>query len=110
MYALGRGRITKEEYRVARSIHSVPVMLLALVPALGAMAYAGSDTMVKNGLGRMLLDQSAHKVPFGLYGRLGLARITAPRTSESAAKDKVDRMCISSAQAVAEPVAIGIGD
>jgi hypothetical protein len=35
-----RGRITKEEYQVARSIHSVPVMVVALVPALGAMAYA----------------------------------------------------------------------
>lgn len=63
---------------MARSIHSVQVMLLALVPAVGAMAYAVSDTMVKKGLGRMLLDQSAHKVPFRLYDRLRLGRITAP--------------------------------
>jgi len=79
LYALGRGRMTRDEYQVARSIHSVPVMLLALVPALGALAYAASDTMVKRGLGRMLLDQSAHKVPLGLYGRLRLDRIFAPR-------------------------------
>ena len=79
-YALGKGRITKEEYRVARAVHSVPVMLLALIPAFGAMAYAASDPMVKGGLGRMLLDQSAHKVPFGLYDRLHLACLTAPRS------------------------------
>ena len=77
-----RGKITKEEYQVARSIHSVPVMLVALVPAIGAIGYAVSDTMVKRGLGRMLLDQSAHKVPFGLYERLRLDRITAPRSAK----------------------------
>jgi hypothetical protein len=77
-----RGKMTKEEYQVARSIHSVPVMLVALVPAIGAIGYAVSDTMVKRGLGRMLLDQSAHKVPFGLYERLRLDRITAPRSAK----------------------------
>jgi membrane-associated phospholipid phosphatase len=87
LYALGRGRISREEYLAARSIHSVPVMLLALVPALGAVSYAASDTMLKRGLGRMLLDQSAHKVPFGLYRRLRLARITAPRSREFAGGD-----------------------
>jgi hypothetical protein len=81
MVALGVGKISKEEYQVARSIHSVPVMLLALVPAIGAIGYAVSDTMLKRGLGRMLLDQSAHKVPFGLYERLRIDRITAPRSS-----------------------------
>ena len=85
-------------------------MLLALVPALGAMAYAGSDTMVKNGLGRMLLDQSAHKVPFGLYERLGLARITAPRATEMGGTDAVDGVSVSSAQVVAEPALVGLGD
>jgi hypothetical protein len=59
-------------------------MLLALVPAFGAIAYVASDTMIRNGLGRMLLDQSAHKVPFGLYRRLGLARVTAPRFPQPA--------------------------
>jgi undecaprenyl-diphosphatase len=87
LWTLGRGRITREEYRVARSIHSVPVMLLALIPALGALAYAASDTMVKRGLGRMLLDQSAHKIPFGLYDRLGLSRVIAPRSPEAVVPD-----------------------
>jgi len=82
MVALGLGKINKEEYKVASSIHSVPVMLVALVPAIGAIGYAVSDTMLKRGLGRMLLDQSAHKVPFGLYERLRVDRITAPRASQ----------------------------
>ena len=64
---------------MARSIHSVPVMRIALLPAFGAIAYVASETMVKKGLGRLLVDQSAYKMPFGLYRRLGLARFTAPR-------------------------------
>ena len=85
LYALARGRITREEYRVARSIHSVPVMLIALVPAFGAIAYVASDTMTKKGLGRLLVDQAAYKMPFKLYRRLGLARHTAPRLPQPAA-------------------------
>ena len=79
LYARARGRITGEEYRAARSAHRVPVMLLALVPVLGAVAYAASDTMVRKGLGRLLLDQAASSLPFGLYRRLGLRHIFAPR-------------------------------
>ena len=76
-------RITREEYREVRSIHTVPVMLLALVPAFGAIAYAVSDPMLK-GPGRMLVDQSASKLPFNLYLRLGLAHLTAPRSKKAA--------------------------
>ena len=47
LYARGTGRISGEEYRTARAIHSVPVMLLALVPAIGAIAYAGSEPDAK---------------------------------------------------------------
>jgi hypothetical protein len=116
LYALGSGRMTRDEYQVARSIHSVPVMLLALVPALGAMAYAASETMVKRGLGRMLLDQSAHKVPFGLYGRLRLGRIIAPRSPETgvghrvsmASGELVDRF--SPPDAMVEPLRVRIDD
>jgi hypothetical protein len=73
-----RGRITREEYRVARSIHSVPVMLLALVPAVGALAYGASDIMLKQGLGRMLIDHAAQKMPLRLYSRFHLARLIVP--------------------------------
>ena len=77
--SMRRGEMNNEEYQVARSVHSVPVMLLALVPALGAVSYAASDTITRKGLGRMLLDQAARKLPFRLYDRLGLARITIPQ-------------------------------
>ena len=80
LYDLARGNITREEYRVARSIHSIPVMLIALIPGFGAISYVARDTMVKTGLGRMLLDQTAHKLPFGLYRRLRLERVTMPRS------------------------------
>ncbi len=81
LYARGRGQITREQYQIACAIHSLPVMLLALIPAAGVMAYAASAPMIQGGLGRLLLDQSAHKIPFGLYERLHLARFTAPRAS-----------------------------
>ncbi|MCH9040526.1 MAG: hypothetical protein IIC23_14225 [Chloroflexi bacterium] len=68
-----RGRTTREEYRVEQSIHSIPVMLLSLVPGVGAISYVVSGIMIRNGLGRMLFDQAAYKLPFGLYRRLGLA-------------------------------------
>ena len=78
LLGLATGRMTREEYRAVRSIHTVPVMFLALVPAVGAIAYAVSDPML-NGPGRMLVDESASRLPFKLYRRLGLARFTAPR-------------------------------
>lgn len=79
------GRISGEEYKAARSTHSVPVMLISLVPGLGAVAYAASGTMMRDDLGRMLLDQSMYKLPFGLYRRLKLAKISAPRPVQPAA-------------------------
>jgi hypothetical protein len=82
--AYRRGRLTREEYEIARSIHTVPVMLFALIPAAGAVAYALSGPMVKGGLGRVLVDQSAHKIPFGLYHRLGLSRFTARQSASFA--------------------------
>jgi hypothetical protein len=83
LVAYRRRQITREEYDVARSIHTLPVMLFALIPAAGAVAYALSGPMMKGGLGRVLVDQSAHKIPFGLYHRLGLSRITARQLASS---------------------------
>jgi hypothetical protein len=88
LFGLATGRITREEYRAVRSIHTVPVMLLALVSVVGAVAYAVSDPML-NGPGRMLIDESASRLPFKLYRRLGLARFTAP-TGKKAASTTVD--------------------
>lgn len=74
-----RGKISKEEYQLAKSIHSVPVMIISLIPGVGAVAYVASGTMIKNGLARVLFDQGMHKLPFGLYRKLHLARILTPR-------------------------------
>jgi hypothetical protein len=79
LWALARRGITTHEYRKAQSIHSIPVMLIALLPGFGAIAYTASYTTMRKGLGRLLVDQAAYKMPFGLYRHLGLARITAPQ-------------------------------
>ena len=60
-------------------MHSVPVMMLSLVPGPGFVAYMASSVLRRSGLTRLLIDQSAHKLPFSLYQRLGLGRLTAPR-------------------------------
>ncbi len=83
LYGRATGKITKEEYRAIKSIHTVKVMLLALVPVVGAASYAVSDPMLK-GPGRLLMDESASRLPFKLYTRLHLARFTAPRTTMAA--------------------------
>ena len=78
-YDLARARITREEYAEARSIHSIPVMVISLIPGFGTIAYMASGTVRNTGLTRLLIDQIASKLPFRLYGRLGLANLTAPR-------------------------------
>lgn len=78
-YDLARGRITKDGYRSAQSLHSVPVMLLSLVPGLGTIAYFVSGTIIQSSLPRMAIDQFVHKLAPGPYYRLGLAHVTAPR-------------------------------
>ena len=55
-------------------------MLVGLLPVFGASAYLASETMMKRGLGKMLIDHSARKLPFHLYGRLGLVRVLARPT------------------------------
>ena len=78
-YDRARARITREEYAEARSIHSIPVMLISLIPGFGTIAYMASGTVRSTGLTRLLIDQIASKLPFRLYGRLGLSNLTAPR-------------------------------
>ena len=78
-YDLARARITREEYAEARSIHSIPVMVISLIPGFGTIAYMASGTVRNTGLTRLLIDQMASKLPFRLYGRLGLSNLTAPR-------------------------------
>ena len=77
-----RGDISAEEYAAARSIHSVPVMLLSLIPLVGAGAYLASGTLRRSGLTRLLIDQLAYKMPFSLYRRLHLAGLAAPKPTK----------------------------
>lgn len=60
------------------NIHSPVVMAIALVPALGAVAYGASRPLRRKLIIRLLLDQIALKLPFKLYTRLNLARLLPP--------------------------------
>jgi membrane-associated phospholipid phosphatase len=83
IYRRVRGRISQEEYQVEKSIHSIPVMLLSLIPGLGAISYVAGGTMLRSGLARILVDQSLCKLPFGMYRRLNMALIMTPRPARS---------------------------
>jgi hypothetical protein len=76
---LATGRITIEQHRIGRATHSIPVMLLAAVPGLGAVCYLAAGPMLKAGLAPLIIDQFLYKLPFRLYNRLQLSRITMPR-------------------------------
>lgn len=81
LYGHARGRLTREQYAEARTIHSIPVMLISLIPGFGTIAYMASGTVRNTGLTRLLIDQMATKLPFRLYGRLNLSKVTAPAAS-----------------------------
>ena len=83
LYGFVRGRSTREQYAEARSIHSIPVMLISLIPGFGTIAYMASGTVRNTGLTRLLIDQIAAKLPFRMYGRLSLSKVTAPARSVS---------------------------
>ena len=75
------GMLTSGEYATARSIHSWLVALLSAVPRIGAAAYLASSTIRRSGLSRIMLDQFAYQMPFSLYRRLHLARLTGRRSA-----------------------------
>ena len=60
------------------NIHTPLVMLIALVPAFGAVAYLASKPLRRKILVRLILDQTCHKLPFKLYTRMRLGRWLAP--------------------------------
>ena len=61
-----------------RDVHTPLVMALSIVPGFGAVAYLASRPLRNKLLVRLVLDQCASKLPFGLYRRMRLARLTAP--------------------------------
>ena len=62
----------------ASNIHSPLVMLLALVPSFGAVAYLAARPLRQKPLIRLMLDQTGQKLPFHLYARMRLGRLLAP--------------------------------
>ena len=65
------------EAREQCSIHTVPVMLLGLVPGFGAGAYLLAAPLRENpALAAIIFDRLLRKVPGRLYGRLHLVQLT----------------------------------
>ena len=75
-------------------------MLLALVPILGPVAYLASRPLRQSILIRLIIDETAWRLPFKLYHRLHLARwlarapqmleIPAPMKQAAAVSQSVD--------------------
>ncbi len=65
------------------NIHTPLVMVLAIIPAFGAVAYLASRPLRRGHLVRVIFDQAAFKLPFKLYTRLRFDRwLGAPATAE----------------------------
>jgi undecaprenyl-diphosphatase len=62
----------------APNIHTPLVMVLALIPAVGGVAYFASRPLRNKPLIQLILDQAAWKLPFSLYRRWRLGRRLAP--------------------------------
>ena len=70
-----RGEVAPDR---AHNIHTPLVMVLALIPALGGVAYLASRPLRNKPSIQLILDQAAWKLPFGLYRRSPLGRRLAP--------------------------------
>ncbi len=71
------GRVSREELRGARGIHTLTVAVLSALPGLGTFAYIVAEPLRKNRpLLAVLLDEALRKIPFRLYERQHLAVLT----------------------------------
>ena len=71
------GRVSREELRGARKIHTLTVAVLSALPGLGTFAYIVAEPLRKNRpLLAVLLDEALRKIPFRLYERQHLAVLT----------------------------------
>ena len=64
--------------RGAANVHSPLVMAISLVPGFGAIAYLAARPLRNMLLIRLMMDQTASKLPFRLYSRLRLSRWLTP--------------------------------
>ena len=72
------GRIDRAAWRLAWSIHSPLVVVLAAVPGVGSFAYLAAKPVRANRLLlRALFDAALLKAPWHLYERIGLRRFIA---------------------------------
>jgi len=74
-------RFSKTAEKVS-NIHSPLVMVVALVPMVGGVAYLASRPLRRKALIRLMLDQIAIKLPFRLYTRLKLDKRLTPKPAE----------------------------
>lgn len=73
-----RHRLDREEWELARSVHTPLVALLAVVPFLGSYAYLAAPPLRANGLLlRVVIDAAFLTVPWHLYERSHLRAIVA---------------------------------
>lgn len=64
--------------RKATNVHTPFVMGVALLPLVGGAAYLASRPLRRKLVILLMLDQTAIKLPFGLYRRLRLNRLLSP--------------------------------
>ena len=85
-----RGQIDRDTFRLAASIHSPLVMVLAAVPGFGSFAYLAAKPVRANRLLlRAVTDSALRKAPKDLYGRSGLRRFIARPVGAADAVDTV---------------------
>ena len=72
------GRSRGADSKKMPNIHTPLVMVLALLPLFGGVAYLASAPMRNKTLVRLMLDQTAWKLPFKLYRRTHIGRWLAP--------------------------------
>ena len=65
------------------NVHTPLVMVLALIPLIGGVAYLASAPMRSKIIVRLMLDQAAWKLPFHLYRRTHIGRWLAPPVRKS---------------------------
>ena len=63
------------------NVHQPLVMLIALVPLAGAAAYLAAPPLRNKLLARLVLDQVAYRLPFGVYRRPRLFRWLNPQSA-----------------------------
>ena len=94
------GKIDRDAWKLAWSIHSPLVVALAAVPGFGSFAYLGAKPVRANRLLlRALADAAGRKVPWRLYERIGLRRLVARPAGSATAS-------LAAAPAAVEPVGL----